>query len=232
MNIWRGWPRAGPRPLSLAKCSRLLPMIPHVRRHGSRHVPPHVRRTAAPPIWPVSQHGAQHVTDETILLSYDELAERFGINRESARQLTLRKRWARRKGNDGRARVEVPLDALPSVTSDAPSHDTSDDTDVARVLTRHIERLEEALENAGEHAKQIEAERDAARDETRVVARDRDAAREAERMIRAQVEGLQAVLAAEKNMTSVERDRVAELKAERDQWRDQAQRSWWKRLVG
>jgi len=201
-------------------------MISHVRRHGLRHVPSHVRRTVTLPAWwPVSHDGAQHVTDETILLSYDELAERLGINRESARQLTLRKRWARRKGNDGRARVEVPLDALPAVTSDRPSHDPAEDTDAIRVLTRHIERLEQAIDTSEERAGRIETERNVARDAARVAERDRDAAR-------SQVEALQAVIEAEKNLMSVERDRVAELKAERDQWRDQAQRSWWQRMVG
>ena len=208
-------------------------MISHVRRHGLRHVPSHVRRTVTLPAWwPVSHDGAQHVTDETILLSYDELAERFGINRESARQLTLRKRWARRKGNDGRARVEVPLDALPAAPSDDESRKTSDDTDLARALTRHIERLEQVVETATGQARKIEAERDAARAETRAAERARDDAYSAERAIRAQVEALQAVIEAEKNFIVVERDRVTELKAERDHWRNQATRSWWKRLVG
>ncbi|MFY0736548.1 hypothetical protein [Aurantimonas sp. NFXS3] len=169
------------------------------------------------------------MTDDTILLSYDELAERLGITRESARQLTLRKRWARRKGNDGRARVEVPLDALPVVTSDSPSQDTPDDTDVTRALTRHIERLEQALDTAEERANRFELERDMARDETRAAERDRDAAREAEIVIQSQIEALQKVLKIE---TDAALDRVAELKAERDQWREQATRSWWRRLAG
>ncbi len=38
-------------------------------------------------------------------MTYDEIAEALSINRESARQLAIRKRWGRRKGNDGKARV-------------------------------------------------------------------------------------------------------------------------------
>lgn len=207
-------------------------MISHVWHHGLQHVPPHVRRTATPPPWPVSHDGAQHVTDDTILLSYDELAERLGITRESARQLTLRKRWARRKGNDGRARVEVPLDALPAISSDVPLQDTYRDTDLTRALSRHIERLEQAIDTAEKAADQFRVERDAARDETRAIERERDAAQEARNIIRAQVEALQAGIEAEKNLTSVERNRATELKTERDHWREQAQRSWWHRLVG
>jgi len=47
-------------------------------------------------------------------LTYDEMAQELRITRESARQLTIRKRWARRKGNDGKARIGVPEDACTS----------------------------------------------------------------------------------------------------------------------
>jgi hypothetical protein len=57
------------------------------------------------------------VTEDVRLLTYDEIASTFGITRESARQLVIRKRWGRRKGNDGKARIEVPEDAMK--TSDA-----------------------------------------------------------------------------------------------------------------
>jgi hypothetical protein len=59
------------------------------------------------------------------ILTYDETAEAFGISRRSAAQLVRRRRWPRRKGNDGRARIEVPDDAfLPP--SDTPSDTLSD----------------------------------------------------------------------------------------------------------
>ena len=45
-------------------------------------------------------------------LSYTELAERLGSGRQSARQLAIRRRWMRKPGNDGQARVAVPLEAL------------------------------------------------------------------------------------------------------------------------
>src|SRR5215218_4136753 len=101
-------------------------------------------------------------------MSYDELAAAIGINRESARQLAIRKRWGRRKGNDGKARVGVPEEVLrpdprPATgpeTGPSPSESTSvapsDDRSPIRVLTRHIERLEQELVTAKEKA----AERD------------------------------------------------------------------------
>ena len=49
---------------------------------------------------------------ETVSLSYDELAERMRITPHSARNLVRRKRWKRTVGNDGKARVSVPVETL------------------------------------------------------------------------------------------------------------------------
>jgi hypothetical protein len=46
-------------------------------------------------------------------LTYDELAEARNIRRAAAVRLTQRKNWPRQPGNDGRARVLVPLDWIP-----------------------------------------------------------------------------------------------------------------------
>ncbi len=54
------------------------------------------------------------VSSSVTWLSYDELAEALGIERESARRLVIRKRWRRSKGDDHKARVEVPNDELPA----------------------------------------------------------------------------------------------------------------------
>jgi hypothetical protein len=101
--------------------------------------------------------GAGRVSD-TAWLTYDELAERLGIGRESARRLVLRKHWVKRKENDGKARIGVPGEAL---SRDDPrhaprlvaGHDTGGVTpDVARqaqpdpVLQVKIRELETAFE--------------------------------------------------------------------------------------
>src|SRR3954467_13023780 len=65
-------------------------------------------------LWSVGHSGAGV---DTRSLSYDELANLLGIERESARHLAFRRRWRRTKGNDGKARVEVPLGALPQPNS-------------------------------------------------------------------------------------------------------------------
>lgn len=153
------------------------------------------------------------MTEDVRLLTYDEIASAFGITRESARQLVIRKRWARRKGNDGKARIEVPEDAIePAGTSDSTSTDTSDDTggdtphtpsddpSVVTVLTRHIERIESELSEAKAALVSMTSERDL------------------ERTTSAQVDVLKAVLEAE-------RQRTTELRAERDLDRTRAVRA-------
>jgi hypothetical protein len=127
------------------------------------------------------------------------MAAELGIARESARQLAIRKRWQRQKGNDGRARIGVPEEEFTARTSDdtgpnaasSPSPDPSaDDTAPVIVLTRHIERLERELSDVRERVS------------------DRD-------NIAVQLEALRAVL-------EIERKRSEELREERDRWHQAA----------
>jgi hypothetical protein len=136
-------------------------------------------------------------------LSYDEIAAALNISRESARQLAIRKRWARQKGNDNKARVGVPEEELEARTShDTPSDtpdDPSDEASVVQVLTRHVGRLEAELEAIKTKLEAVEAERDA------------------ERARAAQVEILQAVL-------DIERKRIEGLHQDRDVLRQERDR--------
>lgn len=171
--------------------------------------------------------------DAVTWLTYDELAERLGIERESARQHVKRKRWARRPGNDGKVRIGVPDEVLgerpdpgtegethpPQVPVQEPEHvpvqPPAHDPGVTEVLTRHIERLEVALEAALTRA----ADRDA-------VASDRDAVAGERDVLTMQVEALRAALAASEK--------------DRDRWHETAtripepvaSRPWWRRLAG
>ena len=168
-------------------------------------------------------------------MSYDELAERFGINRESARQLVIRKRWSRRKGNDGKARVGVPDEALRpdprpdprpdtgnatrsdtgASTSENTSDQPSDVTAVVQALTRHIGRLEAEIE-------ELKLERG----EALALAADRDT-------LAARLEALQTVL-------EIEKQRTEEWRAVADRFASQAEKlaaratrkPWWMRFVG
>jgi hypothetical protein len=172
---------------------------------------------------------------ETLSLTYAELADRLGIEREAARQLVKRKRWPKWKGNDGQLKVSIPEEALSarSETGLRPENETGADpvadraeTGVIPVLTRHIERLEaqleEALKRAGDRDS-VAAERDAARSEREVLAAQIEVLRDS---TTTQVEALRAALAA------AERDR--------DRWHESATRTpepapkrwWWQRLAG
>lgn len=166
--------------------------------------------------------------EPVIWLTYDELAERLQIERESARQHVKRKRWARRPGNDGKVRIGVPAEGFENrdvPTADpelapvqepvhAPAQPPVHDPVVTEVLTRHIERLEAALETALNRA----ADRDA-------VTADRDALASERDILTVQVEALRAAL------TASEKDR--------DRWYETATRipepapvrPWWKRLA-
>lgn len=99
---------------------------------------------------------------DTKAMTYPELAETLGIGVESAKNLVRRKRWSRSTGNDGMARVIVPIEALMARKPASP-HDaaTSPPTDppmasvAIETLSRHIERLEAELTT-------VKAERDQA----------------------------------------------------------------------
>src|SRR3954454_14972209 len=154
---------------------------------------------------------------DTRSLSYDELADMLGIERESARHLAFRRRWRRTKGNDGKARVDVPLEALPQPGSVTPTGDRPDSstdnpagslTGSETVLTRHIERLEAMLTDAQARLADVEADCDMARGEARDAVRAREA-------VEAQLAALNIVLA-------IERQRVEDIKADRDRWSAQA----------
>ncbi len=48
--------------------------------------------------------------DDTRWMTYAELGQARGINAASARRLAYRRKWRRQAGNDGTARVAVPVD--------------------------------------------------------------------------------------------------------------------------
>ena len=166
-----------------------------------------------------------------VWLTYDELAERLGIERESARQHVKRKHWARQKGNDGKVRIGVPEEVLSARSEggtegetdpvQVPAHTPVHDQAVTAVLTRHIERLElqleEALKRVGE------------RDELLI---QRDMARAERDIATTQVEALRATLAAAER----DRDRWHNLatapKPEPQQAAPVERRPWWRRLAG
>ena len=166
---------------------------------------------------------------DTKLMTYAELSEALGIGADSARNLVRRKRWHRKPGNDGLARVEVPVEYVvehgkPDAGSPAgpppidppasPPADVPTAGGIIHTLNRHIERLEREVEI-------VKGERDSERARAAILQAEAAAAP----ALRQTVEALKGAL-------DSERDRARDLRAERDRFlRDLEQqmtrRSWW-----
>lgn len=104
-------------------------------------------------------------------LTYHELAERLGVKPDSARKAARRHRWKRSLGNDGLARVLVPLDDLPpsrpspdpvppGARVDSPPDDLADASLLSRELELRLEGLRALLAAEGRRADAAEADRD------------------------------------------------------------------------
>lgn len=156
--------------------------------------------------------------DGTRWMSYAELAKLRGISKASATRLAFRRGWPRQSGNDGMARVAVPLTALrpdtdathdePSdITGDIPHDDMGVNPNVIKALEAHVDSLRGRLAAADGEAKAL-------RDSLSEIERDRDALRqdrEEARVRTATAEG--------------------EAKALREALRE-AQRPFWHRWIG
>lgn len=139
-------------------------------------------------------------------LTYIEAAQKLAIAPASVRQRARRGRWARRTGNDGRARVDVPDALLSAPTSPATSGPTP-------------------LELMRNRVAELEAEIAARPHEAVAEARERIAKLEAE------LSGQRDLVIAERLRADAEFRRAQDLLRDRDAWRDFSQRPWWKRLV-
>lgn len=71
-------------------------------------------------------------------LTYSELAGLLGVKLDSARRTVQRKRWPKVVGNDGKARILVPIESLPS-SADNPADNV---TVYIRELETRIEGLD------------------------------------------------------------------------------------------
>lgn len=99
--------------------------------------------------------------DPELWLTYEEAAERLNIKPDSVRRRAAARKWARRLGNDGRARVRIPDDALPpDVRGDvtpALSPDVSAELNEARV---EIATLRAELAGVRDRLTDTQADRD------------------------------------------------------------------------
>lgn len=104
---------------------------------------------------------------DTESLTYRELAKRLNVKPESARKTAQRKGWKRVPGNDGQARVLVPVESLTR-PPDSPSDSLGDgpmDSAAIGELEIRIEMLKELVTAERRRADAAEADRDAWRDQ-------------------------------------------------------------------
>ncbi len=130
--------------------------------------------------------------DDTRSLTYAELGKARGISAASAKRLALRHGWHKEPGNDGLARVRVPvmaLEASPATIGARHLGDTSPATvsvatlatvqqEAAELRTRLAQR-EGELDGLREAMRRADAERDAARAEAVALRGDMQAERAA-----------------------------------------------------
>ena len=82
----------------------------------------HEARPSGEASGPDAGEGSGKRSPEGRWMTYGELGRIRGIGRESAVKLAQRKRWRRIPGNDGIARVLVPLDWLVPAKDASPDH--------------------------------------------------------------------------------------------------------------
>src|SRR5690242_3636782 len=83
---------------------------------------------------------------DKVRLTYAELAAARRVSLNAARRMTLRHKWPKQLGNDGIARVSVPISALPRAdgTGDAPGTAAADTAVDAPAAIASVVTLAEA----------------------------------------------------------------------------------------
>src|SRR5262245_18717227 len=102
---------------------------------------------------------AEEVLMAAVWVSYAELAEHLGISPEAARQKSIRARWERQLGDDGKARVLVDLEEAAAAHRPRPIERPDEQVTTAAViaaLEQHVATLKEELAKA----QTLAAERD------------------------------------------------------------------------
>jgi chromosome segregation ATPase len=192
----------------------------------------------------ITRDRASNDTGDITWMTYADLGRARGISTASAKRLAIRRRWRRHQGNDGTARVAVPVteanqrEARPdTVTSDITGGDVSseavasDPGDIARVITALEGAIALLREQLAQAQQQVTAERnradlaEACRDGERVRA---DALRDQITELQAKIEdterrlvtvGAEAKAAHDRAWTSGEQQAAAERRAEAERAR-------------
>lgn len=105
-------------------------------------------------------------------LTYDDAAVKLGIKADSVRRRAAARKWPRRQGNDGKARVLVPSGAIPDVTPDIQDAITPDNPAPSVVeMQARLLIAEARLEDARNALSEMRLERDRWRDQAEALAK-------------------------------------------------------------
>lgn len=191
------------------------------------------------------------------IMTYAEIEEAFSLKPASARQLVRRQGWRRLPGNDGRTRIEIPIEEFEralkrdvetpldesEIDAEPPVEGPLERTFVA-FLTAHIERLERALTEAQQALSQAVADRSAETEKSdhlvgevaalaRQLAQVVEEAGGRERELQARLALADAAAAQSRvELSALEKRAEAETaqaRAELEAWKA---RPWWRRLAG
>lgn len=103
-----------------------------------------------------------------VWLTYEDAGKALGIKAASAKRLSFRRHWPHRAGNDGLARVGVPVTELPRVTGDTPRLAPGDDSgtvtggapgngpDASAALALALDRIEALAGQVGHARAEVE----------------------------------------------------------------------------
>lgn len=89
-------------------------------------------------------------------LTYADAAIRLGIKADSVRRRAAARKWKRQQGNDGLARVLIPLDAIPDVSPANTPVVTPDDPALIARLAIAEARLADALQAISDGRKALD----------------------------------------------------------------------------
>src|SRR3954466_5677693 len=98
----------------------------------------------------ITRDNASSDTDDITWMTYVDLGRARGISTASAKRLAIRRRWRRHQGNDGTARVAVPITEANQrePRPDPVTRDITGDVSSETIATGDITRVITALEGA------------------------------------------------------------------------------------
>lgn len=103
--------------------------------------------------------------DPEIWLTYNEAAKRLGIKPDSVRRRAAARKWPRRQGNDGLARVRIPTDVIRTVSPDATPALTPDVTpDASGAIREELAEAKATIAGLEARLKDAHNDRDAWRE--------------------------------------------------------------------